>query len=113
MLATSFVVASATVKHVLKIAPPKVTFVITCGYNNDEDVACAEYLEALIKGQSLDTRTFIQSVYNSRDAVQHLDPNHPEFPESDLDYCTQISRFNFSMPITRENGQLVMRAVQY
>ena len=112
MLATSFVVVDATVKHVLKIAPAEVTFVITGGYNNDEDLSCAEYLESLLNGQTPDTKSFIQRVYDSTDALQHLDPNHPEFPESDLDYCTQISRFNFFMPITRENGQLVMRAVQ-
>lgn len=112
MFATSFVVTEATVNHVLRIAPPEVTFVITGGFNNDEDVSCAEYLEMLFKGLTPDTKSFINRVYKSRDAEQHLDPNQPEFPESDLDYCTQINRFNFSMPITRENGQLVMRAIQ-
>lgn len=112
MLASSFVVAGATIKHVLKIAPPEVTFVITGGYNNDEDLSCAEYLEALLKGQNPDKKPFVKRVYDSRDAEDHLDLNRPEFPESDLDYCTQINRFNFSMPITRESGQLVMRAIQ-
>jgi len=110
MLASSFVVAGATVKHVLSIAPPEVTFVITGGFNNDEDVSCAEYLEALFKNQTPDTKPFAKRVYDSRDAKEHLDPNYPEFPETDLDYCTQISRFNFSMPITRINNQLTMQA---
>ena len=112
MLALSFVVAGATVNHVQRIAPEQITFVITGIYYNDEDLACAEYLEALLKGQTPDIKPFVKRVYESKDAEQHLDPNRPEFPESDLDYCTQIDRFNFSMPISRENGHLVMRAIQ-
>ena len=112
MLAASFVVADATVKDVLNVSPPEITFVITGGDNNEEDLSCAEYMEALFNNQKPDTRPFIKRVYDSRDAIQHLNPNQPEFPESDLDYCTQISQFNFSMPITRKNGQLVMRAIQ-
>lgn len=112
MLATSYVVAEATVKHVLKMAPSEITFVITGGFNNDEDVSCAEYLESLFKGQKPDIKPFVKRVYDSRDAEQHLDPNQPEFPESDLDYCTQVSHFNFSMPITRNKNQLTMQAIK-
>ncbi len=112
LLATSFTVAGATIKHVLKMVPSEVTFVITGGYNNDEDVACAEYLEALLKGQNPGTRSFIKRVYDSRDAIQHLDPNQPDFPESDLDYCTRINAFDFAMPITRKNNQLTMQAIK-
>ncbi len=110
MLASSFVVANATVKHIFQLNPHEVTFVITGIHYNDEDLACAEYLETLLKGQIPDKKPFVKRVYDSRDAEQHLDPNQPEFPESDLDYCTQINRFDFSMPITRENSQLIMRA---
>jgi 2-phosphosulfolactate phosphatase len=111
MLAVSFVVADATMKYILGLNPDELTFVITGGENNDEDIACAEYLEKRFTGQALYTRTFIRRVYQSRDAVQHLDPKQPEFPESDLDYCTRINAFDFAMPITRENNQLIMRAV--
>jgi 2-phosphosulfolactate phosphatase len=112
MLAASFVVAGATVSHVLKIAPPEVTFVITGGEDNEEDLSCVEYLETLLKGQNPDKEPFVKRVYESRDAECHLDPNRPEFPESDLDYCTQISRFNFCMPITKRNNQLIMQALK-
>jgi 2-phosphosulfolactate phosphatase len=108
MLAASFVVANATVKHIFQLDPSEVTFVITGIHYNDEDLVCAEYLEALLKGQKPDIKPFAQRVYDCKDAEHHLDPNRPEFPETDLDYCTQISRFNFSMPITRENSQLIM-----
>lgn len=112
LIAASFVVAGPTVNYVFKLAPAEVTFVITGIHNNDEDIACAEYLEALLKGHKPETKPFVQRVYDSRDAIQHLDPNQPAFPLSDLDYCTQIDTFNFIMPITREDGKLVMRAVK-
>lgn len=112
MLAASLVVASATVNYILMIAPPELTFVITGGYNNDEDLSCAEYLEKLLMGQNPEKAPIVKRVYDSRDAVQHLDPNQPEFPESDLDYCTRISNFDFAMPITRKNNILNMQAVK-
>lgn len=111
MLATSFVVAGATIKYISHLNPTELTFVITGGENNDEDVACAEYLERQLTGQAVEAQAFIKRVYQSRDAIQHLDPDQPEFPKSDLDYCTRIDAFNFAMPITRENNQLIMRAV--
>ena len=112
MLAASLVVADATVKHVLKMSPLEITFVITGGFNNDEDVSCAEYLESLLKGQKPEITAFVKRVYDCKDAEYHLDPSRPEFPETDLDYCTQVDRFKFSMLITRENEQLVMRTVK-
>jgi len=112
MLASSFVVANATVTHVLKIAPLEITFVITGGATNEEDLSCAEYLEALFKGQNPEKQPFVKRVYDSRDAIQHLDPSLPEFPKSDLDYCTRINTFDFAMPLTRKNNQLIMQAIK-
>jgi 2-phosphosulfolactate phosphatase len=109
LVAASFVVASATVDYVRSHEPEEVTFVITGILNNDEDIACAEYLEALLESHKPDPAPFVQRVYASRDAFQHLDPEQKAFPLSDLDYCTQIDRFEFAMPITREDGLLVMR----
>ena len=109
LVAASFVVASPTVTYVSRREPTEITFVITGSVNNDEDVACAEYLEARIRGHRPDETPFVQRVYASRDALEHLDPQQKAFPLSDLDYCTQIDRFDFAMPITREDGRLVMR----
>jgi 2-phosphosulfolactate phosphatase len=114
MLAASFVVATATVRYIHNLAAPEVTFVITGrSYNGgDEDLACAEYLEELLKGNRPAVKPFLQRVLESRDAFPHLDPGQRGFPLSDLDYCTQSDRFDFAMPITREEGRLIMRAVK-
>ena len=113
MLASSFVVADATVKFVNKHGAQEVTFVITgqTFSGGDEDLACAEYLEELMKGNPPGKKPFIQRVFDSRDALQHLDPAQTGFPRSDLDFCTQIDKFNFAMPISREGGKLIMRCV--
>lgn len=114
LLGASFVVADATVKYINQLKANEVTFVIT-GKNfggGDEDLACAEYLQALMKGHQPDTNPFIRRVFDSKDALQHLDPAQTGFPLSDLDYCTQIDKFDFAMPITREDGRLIMRCIK-
>jgi 2-phosphosulfolactate phosphatase len=115
IVAASFVVATATVKYVQQFSPEQVTFVITGRFNaedGDEDQACAEYLESLFKGQAPDPAPFIKRVYDSRDALMHLDPNRPEFPMSDLDHCSNIDAFDFAMPVTKEDRRFVMHAIK-
>ena len=115
MLAVSLVVANATVKTIQKLSPEAVTFVITGQYatgHGDEDLACAEFLEALLEGGKPDPAPVVERVFKARDALKHLDPDFPAFPRTDLDYCSQIDAFDFVMRVTRENGHHVMRAVR-
>lgn len=115
ILAASLVVANATITHVRNERPDSVTFVITGQMEEergDEDLACAEYFEALLQDQKPDLAPIIDRVYKSRDALFHLDPNFPEFPASDLDYCTKIDAFDFAMSVSKENGRPVMRTIK-
>lgn len=114
MLAASLVVANATVGYIQKLSPETVTFVITgeTFSGGDEDLACAEYLEALLKSEQQDVQPYIERVFRSRDALQHLDPDLPAFPRTDLDYCSNIDAFDFVMLVTKENGRHVMRAIK-
>lgn len=114
LLASSLVVANATVEHIKSLGAEEVTFVIT-GKNfggGDEDLACGEYLEALLRGTQPDPKPYIQRVLASKDASQHFDPNKIGFPFTDLEYCTQIDKFDFALPITREDGRLIMHCVK-
>jgi len=115
MLAASLVIANATVTYIRNLPADSVTFVITGqtgGDSGDEDLACAEYLEALLKGQQPNPAQYVERVFKSRDALLHLDPNLPAFPRTDLDYCSTIDAFDFVMLVTKENGRPVMRAVK-
>jgi 2-phosphosulfolactate phosphatase len=114
MVAASFVVARQTVKYVQKLSPSTVTFVVT-GQTYDggeEDLACGEYLEALLKGDSPDPSPFLARVRNSHDAEIFFNPHQPQFLESDISHCTTLNKFDFAMPVARENGHHVMRAVK-
>lgn len=111
MMATSFVVAQATIDYVLKLSPSEISFVITGGLGNDEDVACADYLEKQFTGQAIEAESYIKRVYASRDALEHMG-DHPQFPFADLDLCSRIDHFNFAMPIKRKDGFLIMQAVK-
>jgi 2-phosphosulfolactate phosphatase len=99
---------------VQSLAPDKVTFVITGQtYNGgEEDLACAEYLEALFKGDSPDPAPFLERARNSEDANIFHDPAMSLFPESDIVHCTSLDKFDFAMPVTKENGRYVMRAIK-
>jgi len=112
MLAASFVVARATVRYILGLYADHVTFVIPGTQQSDEDFACAEYLEALFKKQNPDPAPYIQRVHESKDASLYLNPQKPEFPGSDMDYCTRIDACNFAMTVSRQKDRLAMRAVK-
>ncbi|MCK6583927.1 MAG: 2-phosphosulfolactate phosphatase [Anaerolineales bacterium] len=111
MLATSFVNAKGTMDYVMKEEPNELSFIITGGMGNDEDVACAEFIEMRIEGRAVEAQGFIDRVYAARDALQHME-EHPQFPLSDLDYCSRIDAFDFALPIERKNGSLIMQAVK-
>jgi 2-phosphosulfolactate phosphatase len=113
MAAASFVVAGATVKYIRSLQPEEVSFVVTgATYDGgEEDFACAEYLEALLRGASPDVNDFLKRVRDSHDGQQFLDDGRFHAPASDLEHCTSADKFSFAMPVTRENGRFVMRAV--
>lgn len=115
MLAASLAVANATVSYIRKLTPKVVTFVVTGQTEpgrGDEDLACAEYFEELLKAHRPDPAQYLARVTRSHDALMHLDPRFPEFPQSDVEYCASIDSFNFAMPVTTESGRHVMRAVK-
>ena len=112
MLTASFVVARATVRYILGLYAEHVTFVITGTEQNDEDLACAEYLEALFKKENPDPAPYLKRVQESKDADFHRDPQKTGFPLSDLNHCTRLDACNFAMTVSRQKDRLVMRAVK-
>ncbi len=108
LFAASFAVAGATVQAILQAQPEQVTFVITGRDFSDEDLSCAQYLEARLKGQEPDPAPYLERVRKSVE-IRHM----TGFPnlESDLDYCTRLDSCPFAMPITREHGRPIMRAL--
>ncbi len=116
LLAASFCCANATVAHLRKLGPEKVTFVPTGRGDNagqgDEDVACADYLEALLRGERPDAEPYLRRVRESRHGRRFLDPGQPDFPERDLELRVRVDRFDFAMVVHREGDLLLLKAIK-
>jgi 2-phosphosulfolactate phosphatase len=115
LLGASFVCAGATARYLKKQAPDKLTFVITgviYDRDGDEDLACADYLAALLSGESPDPAPYLQRVRQSTSGRMFADPTHPEFPPADLERCVEVDRFDFAMVVSRQEGLLVMQTAR-
>lgn len=71
VLCASFVVAQATARHLRKLAAEQVVFVIT-GDNGcaEEDLACAQYIAALLTADDVDPLPFIERALHSTAAKE-------------------------------------------
>jgi 2-phosphosulfolactate phosphatase len=115
LLAASMVCAGATAALLRALAPPSVTLVITGTWSDrdgDEDHACADLIEALLRGEDPPRAPFAERVRNSDFGRRFSAGTDPNLPEADLDCCAAVDRFDFALPIRRTPGGLVIRGVQ-
>ena len=80
------------------------------GRDGDEDIACADYLAALLRGEPIDSGELVRRVRDSDAGRLFADPADPVFPASDLELCTDVDRFDFALHVERRDGLLVMEA---
>jgi 2-phosphosulfolactate phosphatase len=114
IVAASFVCASATARYIQHLNPPLVTFVITAWHTNspepldgDEDAACADYLELLVRGERPDPTPYLDRICNSATGKLFQSNTRPEYPATDLPYCMDLDRFSFALPIQRGDDTLL------
>jgi 2-phosphosulfolactate phosphatase len=117
LLASSFVCAGATARYISQLAPESVTLVITGerpGRRAFEDVACADYLSALLAGQRPDVRPFLARArkWLHKHAGTEVDPARRQQMADDLERCLEVDRFGFVMRVEHREGLLVMEAVK-
>jgi len=110
LFTASFVVAEATVRTIQQLELEAVTFVITGRYFDGEDKACAEYLEARLRGQAPDPEPYLERVQNALE-LNHMSVEQFPHIHSDIEYCARLDAFHFAMPVERESGRLVIRAL--
>jgi 2-phosphosulfolactate phosphatase len=111
LLAASLCCANATVEHFSWLRPRMVTFVITGSHAaglGDEDQACADYMEALMRGEPPDVDSLRRRVRQSWAGRKFADPGQPEFSPVDLDCALDIDRFPFAMVVRRQDSRCVM-----
>jgi 2-phosphosulfolactate phosphatase len=112
LFAASLANAKATADAIATCQPEEVCFIVTGEWvdrDGDEDIACADYLQALLSGQNPDVEPFIERVRNSDFGRRFTADNSPNLPLADLKLCAQANCFNFAMQVVQENGRLVIR----
>jgi 2-phosphosulfolactate phosphatase len=109
ILLGSFVTASATCRY-LRDRAVEVTLVAMGDGGtepNQEDPACVEYLGSLLAGRPTDARALIAAL------PQWQNERWPDwFPRRDAELACEVDRFDFALPVTREDGLLIARAAR-
>lgn len=109
--AASLVCARATADMIQKAGADEVTFVVTGEWvdrDGDEDIACADYIEALLRGEQPSPAIFAERVRQSDFGKRFLAGGNPNLPVSDLDLAARVDCFDFAMPVVREENHLVI-----
>jgi 2-phosphosulfolactate phosphatase len=113
LFCASFVCAGATADLVRASGQDEVHFVVTGEEGNaDEDLACAEYIAALIEEPRTRPEPFTSRVPTSnagRRVQASGDLGSPAADPRDVAMCMQANLFGFAMQASREDGLLVLR----
>lgn len=112
LFATSLVCARATADAIRRARAREVCFVITGEWvdrDGDEDVACADYIEALLRGEAVDAADYARRVRESDFGRRFTSGEWPNLPLADLALAADADRFDFAMPVHREGELMVIR----
>ncbi|MFN4341034.1 MAG: 2-phosphosulfolactate phosphatase [Azonexus sp.] len=112
LYAASLVCARATAEAIRAEGADEVCFVITGEWvdrDGDEDVACADYIEALLAGRACDPARFEQRVRDSDFGRRFTAGTWPNLPLADLELAARADCFDFAMPVSRVGDRLVIR----
>ena len=114
LYAASLVCARATADLIRQRGAENVCFVITGEWvdrDGDEDVACADYIEALLRDEQPDPSIYAERVRQSDFGRRFLSGEWPNLPLADLTLAAEVDRYPFAMPVLRDINGLVMRPV--
>jgi 2-phosphosulfolactate phosphatase len=115
VFAGSLVCARATAQMIRRLEPRNVTLLVTGEWidrDGDEDVACADYLEALLTGSAPDPAPFEERVRRSDFGRRFTRGDNPSLPLADLELSARADCFDFAMTAERRNGRLLLRPIR-
>ncbi len=76
--------------------------IIASHAGDDDDLACAEYIQDILLGNNLVKIEPVQTrIKNSRPAMKFYDPAKVEFDPRDMDYCTREIACDFVMEVNK------------
>lgn len=111
----SFVCAAATARAIREAGPQHVTFVVTdMDPSTQEDLACAQYIAALLNDPSADAQPYLQIAAAGTTATRITDiakSGSIAADVADVGMTLEVNRFDFAMRATDEDGLLVLRRV--
>jgi 2-phosphosulfolactate phosphatase len=103
----SLVVASATARALA--GQDRVTLVASGRPGEgEEDIACAEWIGAVLQGNRAPTESVVAAVLKSRAAAKHTSEDL-DLPLEDLPCVTAIDAFSFAMKAERQEGRVIAR----
>jgi len=112
LIAASFVCAGATANYLRFMQAKVISFIITgasYGRDGDEDLACAEYIAALVCQERPEPDAYLARAGLSSAGRAFLDDGQQFMHAEDLLLCLRVDEFNFFMPVHKENGLFVMQ----
>lgn len=112
LFAASLVCAGATLRALRTLDPRRVALITTGEWvdrDGDEDIACADYLEAGLRGRPIDAAALERRVRGSDFGRRFAAGTDPDLPPADLALCAIADRFDFAMAVAREDRGLVIR----
>ncbi len=74
-------------------------------------IACADYIESLLRGDPVVPETFAGRVRESDFGRRFSAGTAPSLPPADLDIAAHVDRFQFSMPVLSDGEHLVIRKI--
>ncbi len=112
LYAASLVCARATAAAIRAAGADEVCFVITGEWvdrDGDEDIACADYIEALLRGAAPAAEDFTRRVHASDFGRRFGSAAYPHLAAGDLQLAGGVDRYDFAMPVRRAGERLVIR----
>ncbi|MCE9594701.1 MAG: 2-phosphosulfolactate phosphatase [Planctomycetes bacterium] len=108
----SFVVASATARALERLGDD--VALLAMGWAGDgegeEDDACGDWLAARLARAEFDVAACLARARASRAARNGFDPSIDWITPGDVERALALDRFDFAMPVRREQGALIARA---
>ena len=113
LICTGFVCAAAVARRLRDLAPDELTYVVTGEDGTaEEDLACAQYIDALIRDPRTDPAPYLRRASESRaaiDIIQAAAEGYLGINPRDVEMCVDVNRFNFTLEASMEDELLVLR----
>ena len=112
VLFAGFVNAEATARYILHRGPAKVSLVAMGEEATRpaiEDELCAQYIEALLRGERPDFTAMRHRIMAAPSVSKFFDPAQPQFHQEDLEMALELDRFSFAMRLIPDDPPYLVK----